>query len=220
MSNLVFPTLPGLAWGLTKTPTWSTRLQTAASGREDAQDLFSSPMYRFELPFNFLRSHARYGEFQALYGLFQKLRGRFDTFLYEDPDDHRAVNEQIGVGDGVTTSFVLRRTYAGVSEVIANADVATIVTGASMWSPDDSEPMWGDDDAPMWSDAPELGTFTLDGSVITFTTPPPEDAPVLWSGGFYYRCRLTSDEQTFTKFMARRWETGIEFRGDLSGKIR
>lgn len=221
MSNLVFPTLPGLAWGLTKTPMWSTRVQVAASGREDAQDLWSSPKVRFELPFNFLRTHARHYEFQALWGLFMNLRGRFDTFLYEDPADHYAHNEQIGVGDGVATSFILRRSYAGFSEVIANPDVVSIATGPSMWSGDDSTPMWSDDDsAPMWSDAVDLGPFTVDGSVITFATPPPEGAPVIWSGNFYYRCRLISDEQAFSQFMARRWESSIEFRGDLSGKIR
>jgi hypothetical protein len=31
---LVFPALPGLAWGVTKAPTFQTRIQRAVSGRE------------------------------------------------------------------------------------------------------------------------------------------------------------------------------------------
>ncbi len=31
---LVFPTLPGLAWSVTKSPTFQTRIQRAVSGRE------------------------------------------------------------------------------------------------------------------------------------------------------------------------------------------
>lgn len=220
MSNLVFPTLPGLSFGIKKAPIWKTNVQSAASGRQDAQDLFSSPLYRFELPFAFLRAHARYGEFQALYGLVQKLRGRFDTFLYEDPDDHRAENELIGVGDGVTRSFILSRTYCGFSEPIAHADVVSIATAPTMWDEDDSTPMWsGDGGDPMWAGGADLGAFTVSGSVITFDVAPPAAEEVRWSGQFYYRCRLNSDEQQFTKFMQRRWEGSMQFTGDLSGKI-
>ena len=34
MGNAVFPTLPGLKWGVTKTPIWSTQVQKSISGRE------------------------------------------------------------------------------------------------------------------------------------------------------------------------------------------
>ena len=52
---LIFPTLPGLAWSVTKTPTFQTRIQRAASGRESRALDYPYPLWQFALVYDFLR---------------------------------------------------------------------------------------------------------------------------------------------------------------------
>ena len=52
---LVFPELPGLAWSVTKTPTFQTRIQRAVSGRELRALDYPFPLWQFTLVFAFLR---------------------------------------------------------------------------------------------------------------------------------------------------------------------
>lgn len=220
MSNLVFPTLAGIAPELTRVPVWSTRTQRSASGRETRVALYSSPLYEFTINLNFLRAHAYHGEFQALLNLYMQVQGQWDTFLYEDPDDHRAENERIGTGDGTTTNFVLTRTFADYTEVVANADTVTVTTEPTMWNEDGTVTEFSDGDAEMFATWPDLGSFTIAGSVITFATAPALGSPIYWSGHFYYRCRFLSDAVEFQKTSGRRWKVdSLKFVGDLSGKI-
>ena len=49
---LVFPALPGLAWSVTKSPTFQTRIQRAASGRELRALDYPYPLWQFTLVFD------------------------------------------------------------------------------------------------------------------------------------------------------------------------
>ena len=49
MSNAIFPTLPGLKWGTTRTPQWSTQVQQASSGREMRAAFWSYPRWKYSL---------------------------------------------------------------------------------------------------------------------------------------------------------------------------
>ena len=81
----VFPSLPGLAWGVTKTPTFQTRIQRAVSGRELRALDYPYPLWQFTLVFDFLRDNptAGYDELRTLMGFFLLCRGAFGTFLFE-----------------------------------------------------------------------------------------------------------------------------------------
>jgi len=46
---LIFPALPGLSWGVTKTPTFQTRIQRAVSGRELRALDYPYPLWQFAL---------------------------------------------------------------------------------------------------------------------------------------------------------------------------
>jgi len=89
---LVFPTLPGLAWSVTKTPTFQTRIQRAASGRELRALDYPYPLWQFALVFDFLRDNptAGYDELRTLMGFFMLCQGAFGTFLFRDPSDFQA----------------------------------------------------------------------------------------------------------------------------------
>ena len=45
---LIFPALPGLAWSVTKTPTFQTRIQRAVSGRELRALDYPYPLWQFD----------------------------------------------------------------------------------------------------------------------------------------------------------------------------
>ena len=109
---LIFPALPGLAWSVTKSPTFRTRIQRAVSGRELRALDYPYPLWQFTLVFDFLRDNpaAGYDELRTLMGFFMLCQGAFGTFLFQDPSDDRVSGQQIGTGDTLRTVFQLQRT--------------------------------------------------------------------------------------------------------------
>src|ERR1700731_520521 len=73
----LFPSLLGLAWSVTKSPTFQTRIQRAASGRELRALDYPYPLWQFTLVFDFLRDNpaAGYNELRTLMGFFMLCRG-------------------------------------------------------------------------------------------------------------------------------------------------
>ena len=110
MSDQVFPSLPGIAWNIVRTPTWKTRTQVTISGKETRQSDWSYARYSWEVNYDFLRSAPSFGELQTLIGFLNARQGSFDSFLYTDDDDNTVSNQQIGTGDGITVTFPLIRT--------------------------------------------------------------------------------------------------------------
>lgn len=127
MSNYVFPSLPGLSIEVSRYPVWESTVQTSVSGRSLGITNQTYPRYRYKLAFEFLRSGAKQ-ELEALVALFNRMRGRADTFLYLDEDDNSVVSQQIGIGDGSTTSFQLLRSLGGFVEPIGEAKSISAVT--------------------------------------------------------------------------------------------
>jgi hypothetical protein len=72
MMALIFPALPGLAWSVTKTPTFQTRIQRAVSGHELRALDYPYPLWQFALVYDFLRDNpqAGYDELRTLLGFF------------------------------------------------------------------------------------------------------------------------------------------------------
>src|SRR5438874_13464825 len=129
--SLIFPALPGLAWSVTKSPTFQTRIQRAVSGRELRALDYPYPLWQFTLVFDFLRDNpvAGFDELRTLMGFFMLCQGAFGTFLFQDPSDDRVTGQQIGTGDAATTFFQLQRTMGaalpggGFPEPIVAPDV-------------------------------------------------------------------------------------------------
>ena len=186
MSDAVFPVLPGIAWNTVRTPTWQTRIQTAVSGRETRQSDWSYPRYAWEVSYDFLRSSPTFTELQTLIGFVNARQGSFDSFLYTDDDDNAIANQQIGTGDGVTTTFSLVRSFGGFIEPVSRVNAIGAVAIAG--TPTTSYTMT--DDAGNES-----------GSSITFATAPPSGDAITASFNYYWRCRFTDDTTDFTKFL-------------------
>lgn len=186
MSDAVFPTLPGLAWDVKKTPIFNTQVQKATSGRELRVGFYSYPLWKFSLAYNVLKADTVTAELQQLMGFFLERQGQFDSFLYSDPTDHQVTGQQFGTGDGTTTSFQLTRTLGGFAEPIFNLNGSPTIYAAGA--------------------VQASSGYTISNGLVTFTTPPANGAALTWDGEFYYRCRFLADTAEFNNFAYQLWD--------------
>ncbi|MDD5247815.1 MAG: DUF2460 domain-containing protein [Rhodocyclaceae bacterium] len=184
MSDLLLPSLPGLAWSVLKTPEWSTSAQRSVSGKELRLPNWSYPIWHFALTYEVLRADAVNTELQTLMGFFCARQGSFDTFLFNDPTDNAVTAQPLGTGDGATKSFQLVRQMAGFVEPVKELNGAPqlFVNGVA-------------------TSAFSLGT----GGVVTFNTAPANGAALTWSGNFYFRVHFEKDLAEFENFLYQLW---------------
>lgn len=123
MSNDVFPDLPGLSWGVIKSPVWATKILTTSSGRELRGQFQSYPRWKFTLKYEFLRERGGRDELRQLCGFFNQRGGSFENFLFRDPEDYTVENQALGFGDGTRLEYRFVRDYGGfVEPVLAPGD--------------------------------------------------------------------------------------------------
>ena len=112
--DVTFPL--ALGRGASVTPGFSTAIVTTASGHEQRNMDWASGRLRFDAGPG-VRSEA---DLQTLIGFFRARRGAAKGFRFRDPLDHSsggmtdaptALDQPIGVGDGVRTSFPLIKVY-------------------------------------------------------------------------------------------------------------
>lgn len=201
MSNAIFPVLPGLALGSGWTPSFSTKIQTAVSGKEYRTSLMANPIYKIGLSFNFLRHGAR-PELRALLGFFLARRGAYDNFLYDHPTDNAVTDQLIGVADGRTAAFQLLRSF-GSEFVEPVQNVKQIVNLKVNGVPK------------------TLGAdYTVSATGMVVLNAAPSVGNVTWSGGYYYRARFADDEMDLEKFLNNIWKTGkVQLVASLGVKI-
>lgn len=194
MSNLLFPALPGLAFPVKRAPLWTTNVHQSAAGMSARVALQKYPLYQWTVTHEVLRDTplVATSELALLWGLYNAVRGRYDSFLYQDPVYNTVANEPFGTGDGVTTAFPLIATfragptYPGQAELIQNLNGAPTIK-------DNGSTVSG-------------GAYTIGPTaIITFTTAPVAGHALTWSGGFYYRCIFSSDDAEFDGFLNKMW---------------
>jgi uncharacterized protein (TIGR02217 family) len=186
---LTFPSLPGLAWNVVKTPIWQTRIQRAVSGREYRTADWPWPLWAFTLTYEFVRDQAArgYDELHQLAGFFLECQGAATPFCFLDPNDNTVTNGAIGTGDGATLSFQLARNYGGFSVPVVAADPGNI--------------------ALFWNGAPQIGNWSVDAGsgIAAFTSPPPAGVAITATFTFHFRCRFTLDAAEFEEFLQQLW---------------
>ena len=194
--TLIFPALPGLAWSVTKSPTFQTRVQRAVSGRELRALDYPYPLWQFTLAFDLLRDKpaAGYDELRTLMGFYMLCQGAFGTFLFQDPSDDRVTGQQIGTGDASTTIFQLQRTMGaalpggGFPVPIAAPNVVEAVyLNGIVQSP------------AGYSVDPKTG-------LVTFSAAPGSGLIMTADYSYYFRCRFIEDSYTFENFMYQLWQ--------------
>ena len=205
MSNQVFPSLAGQSWPFVKGPTFSTKIQTAVSGKEYRAAFMQYPLTTFTLYYDLLRDAATFQELQQVMGFFNARQGSFDNFLFNDPSDNSVVAQNFGTGDAVTANFQLQRTYgngsANAVDLVMNPNVITAVFD-------------GAHNCPLGAGA---GNYTVSSAgVVTFGTVPGGGNALTWTGTYYYRCRFLIDTIDFGEFMNGLWDlNGVSSSGYL-----
>ncbi|MFZ0606856.1 MAG: DUF2460 domain-containing protein, partial [Xanthobacteraceae bacterium] len=202
-SNL--PSLPGLTWSRHKKPGFSTRVASHVSGREVRLALMSYPLYEFEASYSGLSSassppaaQAGLGtsSLQSLMGFFLQLLGQAGVFLYTDPDDNAVAAQNIGVGDGVTQSFVMGRTLGGFNEPVCYVTAVNNVylNGVNQGAP-----------GPGWA--------LTSPNVLAFATAPGAGVAITADFTFAFQCRFLDDQLDFEEFMSSLWKLdSLKFR--------
>ena len=193
---LVFPALPGLAWSVTKTPTFQTRIQRAVSGRELRALDYPYPLWQFTLVFAFLRDNPGAGldELRTLLGFYLACQGAYGTFLFQDPSDHQVTGQYLGTGDSSTSVFQLTRTLGTalpnggfIEPIVAPNIIATVYFDGITQSPSG------------YSVDPDTG-------LLTFAEPPSTGLLITVDFSYWFRCRFIDDSYDFENFMYRLWQ--------------
>lgn len=206
MSNSVFPSLPGLAWGTTMAPSWSTAIKKAASGRELRAAFMAYPLWQFSLNYEFLQDGKRGTDLDKLVGFFLMMRGQYDSFLFTSPADNAVTAENFGIGNGSTVAFQFTRAFGAGGYTFVepvqnlNGTPSIYINGTLKTAGTD---------------------YTISSTgVVTFTAAPGAGLPLTWTGSFYYRCRFTMDTADLSQFMADLWEMKkLSFVGAPGNKV-
>lgn len=183
--TLIYPTLPGLTFSVQKKPLWSTKITTAASGRETRVALYQYPLWEFQLSYEFLRDDAAYNELRQLMGFYLQCQGAFGTFLFVDPDDCQAQAQPIGISDGTTLDYPLVRTLGGYVEPVGG-----VVNMGTVY----------------YDGHAQIGNFTLNGPVLRLPASPQAGAVISADFQYGFLCRFKEDNLTFEKFMHQLWQ--------------
>jgi uncharacterized protein (TIGR02217 family) len=193
MAPPVFPLVPGTS-GLTypakRSIEWSGNRFKSLGGKRTAQSYYSYPIYHYEVPISVLRSDAVNLELQTLMGFVNSLLGGTGLFLYPDPTDFLAPpagssTQGFGVGDGVSPTFQLVRSWGGFTEPVFFPNVITQIAVGGVPTA-----------------AYTLGNY----GQVTFTTAPALGAALTWSGTFYWGCRFDEDLTELSQFMQTLWD--------------
>lgn len=131
MSNDVFPAMVGLAWDVQRKPIFSNKIATHTSGKETATAYYQNPKWEYTLTYDYLPDFPKSvgdSDLRTLLGFFLNRRGRFDTWLYTDPDDNAVVAGFQKTFDGTSVEFDMVRSIGGFYEPIGQLN-----TGLSVW---------------------------------------------------------------------------------------
>ena len=200
MSNEVFPSLPGLALGATKTPVFATKLQEAVSGREVRLAQRANPLWKFHFDFDYLNGLRISGvsQLETLLGFFMRHRGGFDSFLFEDTNDKAVIDQRIGTGNGANKVFQLVRTWGGFTQAVSNINAITNIKVGGV----------------------ATTAYTASNGVVTFTTAPASGKAVTWTGSYFYRAKFADDELEASNEIAKIWTAkGIDLLADLGARL-
>lgn len=196
MSRFIDEYLPDCVPGYpcVSSPRWATDITQVDSGAEKANQRWSNPLHRFQIPtavrdmdiFNAVRDH------------WLVMRGPFYTWPWRDPLDFASValsapntvptitnlDQPLGTGDGFTTTFQLVKRYTigaqTLDRVIELPRTASVIVKATLAG----DPSYV---APTFS-------VSRPGGVVTFDAPPADNAVLTAGYLFDVPVRFESDD--------------------------
>ena len=171
---------------------WETIVSESEGGKEQRYQKWQRPKRTFRL-----RLDARYlTETNNLWRFYNRHKGRFDSFLFQNPNENPVTSETVGSGDGARSVF-----YLGGSVDVGTGDL--ILTPASAVV---TRSVGGTGDYLAFS------AYTIDepiGQLTTNTVLPSGD--VLQANyNFRYRVRFKDDTLGREGFAADLWRLGLD----------
>lgn len=195
----ILPRLPGLTWSRHKKPGFATMVAKHSSGREVRAAKMAYPLYEFDCSYSALPSANMYPgalgprDQQTLLGFFLQMQGQFGTFLYVDPDDNSSAQQNLGTGDGATTSFLCMRMLGGFAEPVG---WVTQLFNVRLNGAVQAKSAYG-------LAAPNS---------VAFVSAPASGAVITADFSYAYVCRFLDDSMDFEEFMKSLWKASIKFR--------
>ena len=191
-----------------KKPIGSSRVTTAASGRETQLACAAYPRWAFTLKFgggnSWLREQtqnivtdptlAGFTEFEQISGLFLACLGSYGEFYYSDPDDNSRENQFVGIGTGTRTAFPLFFTW-----------------GTGPFTPAMTLPVQGIasiDAVYIDNILQNPANYSMDSTntILVFVHPPIGTTTIKADFHFYYRCRFLADEMDYSQWAQNLWD--------------
>jgi hypothetical protein len=201
VSNLLFPTVPGLSWDFEKTPMYNTIVQIPFDKRKEVRvSGMSQPQYKFKLAYEVMLENQAYAgalspnyDLSAIEGFYNNMNGAFSSFLLDpsaltrDPRSSSRTGQVFGVGDGATTQFQLIQTSGSFAEELYEIKPNPVIyisdwqnpLNIVAWSEDYTQAVWikgtGVTVTPNATAAPDgsltADLVTYDGSDIARSSP-------------------------------------------------
>lgn len=180
LDDVVFPA--AVSRGSRGGPDWPAEIVTLASGREERNVSWSAPLRFYDVSFG-IRTPA---ELYAVLELYHAAKGRLSGFRFQDPIDWKscapqaepaALDQRLGVGDGVATAFPLTKRYSAGATAFQRRitrPFGTLLIAVN-----------GTPTASGW-------TANLTTGVVTFAAPPAPGAVLDWGGTFHVPVRFDS----------------------------
>jgi len=172
-------------------PRWKNRVTQVDSGDEQVNQRWANPLHTYRLP-EAIRTHA---VFEDVHDHWMAMRGNAHTWPWRDPLDFASValarpnvvpvtsglDQTIGTGDGVTTSFQLTKVYVRGAQTYTRPIYLPVTATVSVLL-DGADP------------APVTWTASRPGGVVTFSSAPA--AGVIVTAGFLFDVivRFESDD--------------------------
>jgi hypothetical protein len=184
-----FPALQAIGWSAHVRPRFATGIAGHASGRESRALSRALAVYDIELSYDLLRADAD-AELQAIAGFYADIGGQGGAFWLAPPGLSLVTGQLLGAGDGVTTSFALKRGLEGYAEPVqATSGVSAVYLG-------------GVAQGAGWSVTPGFCP------AIDFVAPPPAGVTVSADFGVMWLCRFAEDVADLENFMTLLWRWG------------
>lgn len=183
---------PDISYGATGGPIFSTDIVTTFSGHEQRNSNWSAARAKYNIASG-VKSESQW---QALIAFFRARKGRAVGFRFKDWSDYKAVGQLLGEGDGDNDSFQLVKRYTSGGQTVTRIITKPVNNGS----------------LKIYVDAVlQASGYTADYTtgIITFDTPPDEEAVITADFEFDVPVRFDTDELAFSvdSFDAGSWSS-------------
>jgi len=176
-SGLIFP--EHLSLGAIGGPVFMTEIIATSNGYEQRNTSWNQARYRYDLHPN-INCKTDYDDISAFFRIH---KGRALSFAFKDWSDYQALNQQIGVGDGVMSTWQLIKVYNFMDHSDARVIKLPIRESLQITLTDEAGER-------------EHIDYTVDcqTGVITFDSPPPPRTKIVANFDFYIPVQFDHDE--------------------------